>query len=244
MRSEPCRVGRKSSTRMVALCAVVGGFLVACGSASGAVPRYECPPAVADCTTVTGAWIDVPASGLYPNAGYADAQLTCPSSDKAIGYSYQGGVDGQTWVFVQIYQQYPNTQDPWNPAWEPGRVQFSITNWAGATTVQPRIGCVPLTKTGSSAPARSLQRERVWTATLRPSEVQTYTHGCAGGTRLIDSDNSVEFLSRRRPSQVALAAVKWRATESRNEESVQVTTGAGLGSAQAVLEMVLVCAVK
>ena len=244
MRSEPCRVGQKSLSRMVGLCAVVGAFLVACGSASAAVPRYECPPAVANCTTVTGAWIDVPASGVYPNAGYAEAQLTCPSSDMAVGYSYQGGVDGQTWVFVQIYQQYPNTQDPWNPAWEPGRVQFSITNWANATTVQPRIGCAPLTKTGSSAPPRSLQRERVWTATLRPSQVHIYTHGCARGTRLIQSDASVEFLSRRRPPYAALAAVKWQATERRNQESVQVTTGARLGSAQAVLKMVLVCAVK
>lgn len=235
MRDRLCDVWRRC------LASVLGGAAVAAlaiaPAANAEPPRYECPPSIADCTTVTGSWIDVPAHVLYDST--ANDQLTCPSGDP-VGYSYEGGIDGYTWVLVQVFRNIPNTSNPADPQAGPRRVFFTIYNLGGATTVRDRIGCAPV-KDHQAAPSGS-ERERTWTDKLEPSETRTYTHACASGRELVQSDATVEFLTQRRPSLAELTAVKWQDREHGNRETVHVTTSARLKrSARAVIKTSIFC---
>jgi hypothetical protein len=223
------------------LAKVLGGAaavaLTIAPSANAALPRYECPPSIADCTTVTGAWIDVPAHIIYDST--ANDQLTCPSGEP-VGYSYEGGIDGYTWVLVQVFRNTPNTSNPQNPDAAPRTVFFKIYNLGGATTVRDRIGCAPVN--GQQTAPSGSERERTWTDRLDPSETRTYTHACSRGRQLVQSDATVEFLTQRRPSLAELTAVKWQDRDHGNRQTVRVTTSARLQrSARAVIKTSIFC---
>lgn len=235
MRDQRCEVWRRWLATVLGAAAVAA--LTIAPSANADPPRYECPPSIPDCTTVTGAWIDVPAHVFYDST--ANDQLTCPSGHP-VGYSYEGGIDGYTWVLVQVFRNIPNTSNPANPQAGLRTVFFTIYNLGGATTVRDRIGCAPVKdqKTASSGS----ERERTWTDELGPSETRTYTHACSPGQRLVQSDATVEFLTQRRPSRAELTAVKWQDREHGNRETVHVTTSARLHrSARAVIKTSILC---
>jgi hypothetical protein len=213
-------------------------------SATAAPTRYECPPRIAGCTTVTGDWLDVPGAGSLGD-GRADDQLVCPSGE-SVGFTYEGGIDGRTGVYIQVFQNYPFTRNPWNPGAGADRAWFEVLNSSATpTTVRAIIGCAPgsaLAATPGLNPVRVVQRERTWTEKLAPSETKTYTHACSQGRRLLYADATVEFLTQRRPSMTELTAVKLSDRQHGNRETVRVTTTARLRpSARAILKIHLFC---
>jgi hypothetical protein len=202
-------------------------------------PAYQCPPKVQNCTTVTGTWVDVPGptgGGIIP--GTAEDELSCPSGTEPVGYTYSGGVDTQTYVFIGVFQNFPNVRDPWNPA-AVRTIFFHIVNYADATTVQDRIGCAPPTGTQAPPPVR-LEREHTYSVPLVPSKTRTYTHGCTG--KPVASINfTVGFLGHRKPTRAQLTAVRVHASRHGNRDTFRVTTTKGLGHARAVLKMRIFC---
>jgi hypothetical protein len=196
-------------------------------SANADPPRYQCPPRVANCTTVAGAWIDVPPS-RGPYFGSADDELTCPSGEP-VGYTYEGGAD-VAWVLVQFFRDRPVTRDPWDPQIGPGTVFFHILNIdSSATTVRDRIGCAPTNDTtAASSRASGSEVERVWSQQIGRSQLRSYRYGCPDGRRQVSADSTVEFLTRRRPSHAELTAVTLRDRARGTGETVRVTTTARL----------------
>jgi hypothetical protein len=130
---------------------------VQASSASTAEPRYECPPTIADCTTVTGGRLDVPPSDYLQDRDIVVRdQLMC-AAGLPVGFTYSGGDQQFTQVLVQIFR---GSRGP-----NPDTVFFAIVNYGDRTTVQPRIGCVP-TPTASTlggGSARSAERAKTWT---------------------------------------------------------------------------------
>jgi len=247
MRAEP-RETRRRTLVAVAVCAAVALSLGICASAGASGPNYECPPTVAGCTSIVGGWIDVPPT-LLPRTGVfapgtTQDQLTCPSG-VPVGFTYEGGDGTSTNVSVQIYQSYPNWNNVWNPVAR-GTVFFWINNWGKATTVRDRIGCAPSSAAAATRAqaSRLRQVERIWAVRLRPSRDRSYTHGCPGGTRLVNSDAIVEFLTDRRPSRSQLTAVSWSSTEHRSAVTVRVRTSSRLRTKRAELRMILFCAIR
>jgi hypothetical protein len=199
-------------------------------------PRYECPPTVGDCTSVTGGWLDVPPSDYFQSRDISvRAQLTCPAG-LPVGFTYSGGEAGFTRVLVQVFR---GSRGP-----NPDTVFFAIVNYGHRTTVQPRIGCAPAptATTLGSGPARSVERAETWRVILERSQVRSYSRSCPAGTRLLTGGATVEFLAAGKPSAAELAAAHWQTTRHGSTETVRVTTTRALGRSRAELEMFALCA--
>jgi hypothetical protein len=243
MRDNRPRLWLRSLAALIAVGAVATLTAVSSATATPDRPRYECPPRIADCTTVTGDWLDVPGGGSL--LGRADDQLVCPSGEP-VGFTYDGQIDARTRVYIQVFQNYPFTRNPWNPGAGADRAWFEVLNSSlTPTTVRAVIGCAPasaLAPTPALTPVRVVERERIWTERLAPSETKTYTHACSRGRRLLYPDATVEFLTQRRPSMTDLTAVKLSDHQHGNRETVRVTTTGRLRpSARAVLKIYLFC---
>jgi hypothetical protein len=117
-----------------------------------------------------------------------------------------------------------------------------MINWGQTTAVRDRIGCAPQgsAAAASSQPSRPKQREQTWTARLGRSQVRTYTHRYARGTRLVSGDRIVEFLTNREPSLEQLTAVSWRFVEHHNAVTVRIRPSSRL-RARAELRIVRFC---
>ena len=242
MRDNHPRLWLRSLGALIAVGAAA--TLTAVPSAAADPPRYECPPRIADCTTVTGDWLDVPGAGLFID-GRADDQLVCPSGEP-VGFTYDGEIEARTRVYIQVFQNFPFTRNPWNPGAGADRAWFEVLNGSlKPTTVRAVIGCAPasaLTASPALTPVRVEQRERIWTEKLGPSETKSYTRACSRGRRLLYPDATVEFRTQRRPSMTELTAVKLSDRQHGNRETVRVTTTARLRkSARAVLKIYLFC---
>jgi hypothetical protein len=210
-------------------------------SANADPPRYECPARVANCTTVTGAWIDVPPS-RGPYLGSADDELTCPSGGP-VGYTYEGGSD-IAWVLVQFFRNRPVTRDPWDPQIGAGTVFFHILNTdSSAATVRDRIGCAPTNPTTAGrSSASGSEVERIWTQQIGRSQVRSYRYSCPDGRRQVSADSTAEFLTRQRPSHAQLTAVTLGDRAHHSGETVRVTTTGRLSTrADAVLRTYQFC---
>ncbi len=213
---------------------------------AGSMPtpsQPQCPPAVANCTTVDSAWVAAgPADGSL-------AEVRCPSGDWPVGFSYAGGNGPDTAVAIQIYPGCPNTWHVFASTDSKGLVFFRVlgsppsilgTSSFSPSSVQLSLGCTPAPATGTRpGNVRASQRIRTFTVRLAPASVRTYTHGCRAGTRLLRGQATVEFRSPRRPSRSELTAVKLRATRRGSRESWRVTTSGGLRHKGAVLTMFL-----
>lgn len=204
--------------------------------ATAAEPRYECPPTIANCTTVTGGWLDVPTGNFFQGHDIVVRdQLTCPAG-LPVGFTYSGGNKGHPSVLAQVFR---GTRGP-----NPNTVFFGIVNWGPRTTVQLRTGCspAPTASAGGGAPAQSVDRTKTWTVRLEPSQARSYTRGCPSGMRLVKSGATVEFSTHRKPSSSQLGAVSWQATRYGNTETVRVTTTPSLGRSRAALDIFALCA--
>jgi hypothetical protein len=204
-------------------------------------PRYECPMTISDCVVVTGDWLDVPAQGIGDPGREMD-QLVCPSGIP-VGYTYDGGIDRRTAVYLQVWPNDPFTRNPWNPAAGADRAWFEILNMGGATTVRIRVGCAPAKVATAGPPhAPREQVERTFAERLGPSQTATYTHACARGQRLVSVDPTVAFRTRRRPSRAELTAVAVHDRQQGNAAAVRVVTTRRLTtSARAVLRIYEFC---
>lgn len=239
MSDERSRTWRTLPALLLAV-STLGVILGVCASANADPPPYQCPPSVAGCTTVVGGWIDVP-PGSPATPGLARDQLACPSG-LPVGFTYEGGGQGVPYVTVQIWPGYPNWTNVWNPL--VNRIYFWIINdESTTTTVRDRIGCAPMAAApqATADPRRVQQQERVWTVTIHRSQVRSYTHSCASGTRLVSDDATVEFLTKRRPSLTQLTAVTWSAVRHNNRVTIRVNSNSRLPRRGAKLEAMLFC---
>lgn len=208
----------------------------AAAPATAAEPRYECPPSIVDCTTVTGGWLDVPTGNFFQGRDVVVRdQLTCPSG-LPVGFTYSGGNRQDSTVLVQVFR---GTRGP-----NPNTVFFGIVNWGPRTTVQLRIGCAPAptASTLGGGSVRPADRAQTRTVSLEPAQTRAYTRGCPGGMRLVTGEATVEFTAHHKPSAAQLAAVRWRTARRANSETVRVTTTRALGRSRAELNMVALCA--
>lgn len=236
----PRRGIRRFAPPAVVVCAAALVSFGVCASAGAELPRYECPPTVADCTTVMGGWVDVPEQH-WPTPGLAVDQVSCPRGRIPVGFSYEGG-DTFLGVYVEIWQNSPNWRNAWNPV-AIETVWFSMRNWGQARAIRDRIGCAPVAEAASAARDRPriTQTEPFWSARLRPSQSRSYTHRCPAGTRFVTGDATVEFFTDRAPSQTQLDAVAWSMARNGNGVTVKVRTSAKLHSHHAALRTYLFC---
>jgi hypothetical protein len=221
------------------LAAGVCGVLTLAG-ASPALADVECTNTyngqpIANCTTLTGPWVAVPAVQRTDQPTIANWASTCPSGN-AVGADYQlETLFSQLSVYVYLdagVTVYSRSNG----------VAFLAVNTVSraAVSFRPLTGCLR-ESAAAVGQGRSIRR-RIATRRLRPGRARTYSHGCRSGERLVSGSAGVGFFQRRPPTARELRQLRVRHGLRRGRVRVRVRTGKLVGDDERVaLQIHAVC---
>ncbi|MBD0281078.1 MAG: hypothetical protein ICV69_02620 [Thermoleophilaceae bacterium] len=219
--------------------------VLALATASPALGSAECRNTytgqpIANCTTLAGPWVAVPAlqrTDLPPTASWG---ANC-ASGAAVGADYRPDANQyQLGVSVDLYPGagvYQNTS---------GVGFLAINPIPRAASFQPLIGCLGGASAAAVGEGRSTQRRstqrRITTRRLRPRRTRTYSHACRSRERLVRGSAGVGFFERRPPTARELRQLDVRHAVRRGRVRVTVRTGKLVGDDERVrLQIHAVC---
>ena len=211
---------------------------------SSAAATNECT-FLADCTSVPGPWVVVPA-GTRATPFTSGATVLCPSGDSdqlAIGSDYQLSGGGPLQPFINRFLPGPGA----------GLITgadahfFAVNFDSPAAAFRPLVGCVQTSGPQARDAAAGLQRGsrhavRTREVRLRPSRRAKHIHRCRQGERLVNGVPGILFHTRRPPSAREMRDVTVTRRITRRGVQVSASTGPSVGDDERVtLQILAVC---
>jgi hypothetical protein len=214
--------------------------VLALTAASPALASAECTNTytgqpIANCTTLAGPWVAVPARvGEPPSiAWWGD---NCPANGRVVGADWRPDANRYALtVYVNLF--------PGKPVYAQGTVGlvFGGASAGIGASFQPLIGCLGGASASAVGQGRSPQR-RIVTHRVRPGRTRTYSHACTSAGRLVGGGAGVGFFERRPPTARELRQLDVRHTLRRGRVRVRVRTGKVVGDDERVrLQIHAVC---